>query len=270
MKVLKCICCQLLSVSCLILLFNSTAVAHDKVVVLPLNGSFKKIPNNSSPCGSSTAGIIRWTGADFEGCNGTDWTSLTPVPTVYSSGHAWMDRNLGASRVATSSTDTEAYGDLYQWGRYSDGHEKRSSGITAQNATSDSDVPGHSDFILVTNDPWDWRDPQKNTLWQPDSGLNNPCPAGFRLPINTEWQAERESWTTKDAAGAFGSPLKLVLAGKRESTYGTIIETTSQGIYWASTAGGGVSWTSYFTSSIADPDFATRRAWGMSVRCLKD
>jgi hypothetical protein len=31
-------------------------------------------------------------------------------------GRIWMDRNLGASRAATSPTDSEAYGDLYQWG----------------------------------------------------------------------------------------------------------------------------------------------------------
>jgi len=38
-------------------------------------------------------------------------------------GKIWMDRNLGASQVATSSTDAAAYGDLYQWGRAADGHE---------------------------------------------------------------------------------------------------------------------------------------------------
>ena len=42
-------------------------------------------------------------------------------------GRTWMDRNLGASRVAMSSTDTLAYGDLYQWGRRSDGHQCRNS-----------------------------------------------------------------------------------------------------------------------------------------------
>ena len=31
-------------------------------------------------------------------------------------GRTWIDRNLGASQVATSPTDTAAYGDLYQWG----------------------------------------------------------------------------------------------------------------------------------------------------------
>ncbi|MCX8486231.1 MAG: hypothetical protein ORN53_03470, partial [Crocinitomicaceae bacterium] len=33
----------------------------------------------------------------------------------------WMDRNLGASQVATSSNDAASYGDLYQWGRATDG-----------------------------------------------------------------------------------------------------------------------------------------------------
>ncbi len=34
--------------------------------------------------------------------------------TVTSEDQTWMGRNLGASRIATSATDTEAYGDLYQ------------------------------------------------------------------------------------------------------------------------------------------------------------
>ena len=42
-------------------------------------------------------------------------------------GKTWMDRNLGASQVATSSTDVLAYGDSYRWGRFSDGHQCRRS-----------------------------------------------------------------------------------------------------------------------------------------------
>jgi len=36
-----------------------------------------------------------------------------------------MDRNLGATQVATSSTDENSYGDLYQWGRRADGHSNK-------------------------------------------------------------------------------------------------------------------------------------------------
>lgn len=45
-------------------------------------------------------------------------------------GLVWMDRNLGATQAATSSTDTAAYGDYYQWGRDSDGHQFATSGTT--------------------------------------------------------------------------------------------------------------------------------------------
>jgi hypothetical protein len=31
-------------------------------------------------------------------------------------GKIWLDRNLGAKQVATSSTDTDAYGTYYQFG----------------------------------------------------------------------------------------------------------------------------------------------------------
>ncbi len=47
----------------------------------------------------------------FEGCNGVDWAPLSAVPTIYSSGQAWMDRNLGASQVAISFTNSVVYGD---------------------------------------------------------------------------------------------------------------------------------------------------------------
>jgi hypothetical protein len=46
-----------------------------------------------------------------------------------------MDRNLGASQVATSSTDPASYGDLYQWGRPADGHQIRTSAITKECTT---------------------------------------------------------------------------------------------------------------------------------------
>lgn len=46
-------------------------------------------------------------------------------------GKTWMDRNLGASRAATSPTDASSFGDLYQWGRGADGHQLRSSDTTS-------------------------------------------------------------------------------------------------------------------------------------------
>ncbi|PKP05708.1 MAG: hypothetical protein CVU10_10180 [Bacteroidetes bacterium HGW-Bacteroidetes-5] len=108
---------------------------------------------------------------------------------VGGAGKIWMDRNLGATRVATSSTDAEAYGDLYQWGRLSDGHQIRTSGTTT--TLADSDTPGHNNFIRSSSLPIDWRDPQNDNLWQGVSGTNNPCPSGFRVPTETELNDER-------------------------------------------------------------------------------
>lgn len=54
--------------------------------------------------------------------NGTNNSNLV-VEVTSATGRIWMDRNLGAMRAATSATDYQAYGSLYQFGRGSDGHQ---------------------------------------------------------------------------------------------------------------------------------------------------
>jgi hypothetical protein len=104
--------------------------------------------------------------------------NIVTYGTVISNNRCWLDRNLGAAQVATSSTDAAAYGDLFQWGRLDDGHQVRTSPTTT--TLSNSDVPGHGNFILSPS-TGDWRSPQNNDLWQGVNGINNPCPDGFRL-----------------------------------------------------------------------------------------
>ena len=55
-------------------------------------------------------------------------TVVNPV-----TGKVWLDRNLGATQVATSCTDADSYGDLYQWGRAADGHQVRTLLSATQN-----------------------------------------------------------------------------------------------------------------------------------------
>jgi len=182
-------------------------------------------------------------------------------------GKIWMDRNLGASQVATSSSDAASYGDLYQWGRFADGHQCRNSPITT--TLSNSDQPGHGSFILAHNSPWDWRSPQNTNLWQGASGVNNPCPSGYRLPTDAELNAERQSWGSNNSAGAFASPLKLPVAGLRINSDGSLFNVGSWGYYWSSTVSGTLSRRLYFSSSHAYMGY-NARAFGYSVRCLKD
>lgn len=151
-------------------------------------------------------------------------------------GKVCMNRNLGASQVATVSDDANAYGDLYQWGRPADGHEERTSDTTSK--LSDSNIPGHGDFITaVSASSYDWRSPQNDHLWQGVSGANNPCPDGYRLPTAVELDAEHASWSSDNADGAFDSPLKLPLAGYRSYSNGWLYIVGSRGHCWSSTVG---------------------------------
>jgi uncharacterized protein (TIGR02145 family) len=187
-------------------------------------------------------------------------------------GKIWMDRNLGARQVATSSTDAASYGDLYQWGRGTDGHQSRTSTNSANNALSASDVPGNALFIITSSAPLDWRSGQNANLWQGVNGVNNPCPSGYRLPTSPEWLLELASWTSgTNAAGALASPLKLPIAGSRRNTNGSLVDDGFLGNYWSSTVStddGTSSDFLYIGSSYAGTTYRSR-ADGLSVRCIK-
>ena len=206
--------------------------------------------------------------------NGTLWddgcgsTASVPTVTNSSTGKIWMDRNLGASQVATSSTDANSYGDLYQWGRGSDGHQCRNSATTS--TSSSSDQPGHGDFILPYSSLYDWRSPQNTNLWQGVNGVNNPCPSLYRLPTEAEMNTEVSSWSSNNSAGAFASPLKLPMAGGRDYITGSIYDVGSFGLYWSSTVSGTNSHNLYFFGSGAGGGGLGGHTSGISVRCLKD
>lgn len=247
--------------------------ANAPAAKLEIDGGVK-IANDDTTCDSETAGTIRWTGSDFEGCNGIGWTRLTyvnsEVPTVTSNtGRIWMDRNLGASRGATSPSDSAAYGDLYQWGRKTDGHEQRTSATT--NSISDTSEPGHGEFIFGTSYTPSWWSSQINgDLWWGVSAINNPCPSGFRVPTEEEWVAEYQSWEQQGKVGAFGSPLKLVAAGSRRHDDGTLRSPGYSGSYWASTFDGWYPKSLFF--ALDNNNFIEGRvvSSGLSVRCIKD
>lgn len=196
------------------------------------------------------------------GESGGDGTVMNPI-----TGETWMNKNLGATQVATSSTDTDSFGDLYQWGRAADGHQLRTSGATY--TLSNTDTPGHSDFIINGNSPYDWRSPGNDNLWQGVSGTNNPCPTGFRLPTSAELSAEQQSWSSNNTDGAFASPLKLPVAGLRDGSNGGFSTLGSIGGYWSSTVAGTSSRYLVFNDSSAFMFFGNR-SFAVSVRCIKE
>jgi hypothetical protein len=246
--------------------------AQKTAIVSPSQGLIIYCTN----CGANGE-VEVYNGAAWTHISGSSAAAIVVIPEVTSlTGRIWMDRNLGASQVATSSTDAASYGDLYQWGRGKDGHEKRSSSTIF--IPSISDAPGHGNFIAqapastfqeMMNQSGDWRDTKNDNLWQAVSLINNPCPSGFRLPTNSEWETERLSWSPRNAAGAFASPLKLPLAGIRDWSDGSINWIGTASSIWSSTASGTKSNDLGFSSGAAAME-TNARAHGMSVRCIKD
>ena len=205
---------------------------------------------DSFSCGTST---IR------DGVN-----NLTYGTVLAKDGHCWLDRNLGATQVATSSTDTNSYGWYYQWGRGTDGHQLSTSSTSTTLSPTDSvAAPDTTKFITTSVNPNDWRSPQNNNLWQGVSGTNNPCPSGWRVPAQNEWNALLSSEGVSNITGAFVSTLKIPLAGYRSYT-GTIANNNS-GYYWSSSISGAGS-----TAMVAAGPRSDVRAYGYPVRCIKD
>ena len=197
--------------------------------------------------------------------------------TVSHNSECWLDRNLGASRVAQAYNDYLAYGDLFQWGRLDDEHQSitwtsSTTGTPDHGSTdtlSTTDVPGDNLFIKNANPDYDWRTPKNDALWQGVSGTNNPCPSGWRIPTETELNTERLSWSENNRAGAYASPLKLTAAGYRHYSNASLYDVGSSGGYWSSTISTASARRLHFYSDNASMS-SNNRAYGFSVRCIKD
>jgi uncharacterized protein (TIGR02145 family) len=183
-------------------------------------------------------------------------------------GKKWMDRNLGASRVATAYNDDQAYGDLFQWGRGADGHQLRISDTTS--VQSSTDIPGHNKFIKsVSYSTNDWRNPQNAVLWQGSTGINNPCPTGWHVPTRPEWEAETAITDYNSGFNVF----KLTAGGYRYIN-ASMSGMGTDGYYWTSTTntvlGSGYARMVSITSSSFTAALGYSRGNGEAIRCIKD
>ncbi len=215
----------------------------------------------------------------------------TAVVDVTYGTQTWMDRNLGARRVATAITDVLSYGNHYQWGRPADGHEisvwngttlTAGRGLEDTTSTLATGTPTNGDFILSTVSPFDWvASPAASgvdTLWA--TANQGPCPAGYHVPTEAEWNtADAFNGGAATNGGAtvgwdnntetYNSALKLPSAGRRSRIDGLLYTQGTYGLYWSSTVSGTNARYLHFTSAAA---YASNhvRASGFTVRCLKD
>jgi len=207
-------------------------------------------------------GTTKATFAPTDSYGNTYGTLISPT-----TGKVWLDRNLSTVQigVATAYNDSAAYGSYFQWGRDADGHEDITSGTTTT-LTSATDTPGHGDFILAPNSPYDW------STGDSDGSIRqanwNPCPTGFRVPTVSEWEAEEAGFENYNEAF---TALKLVAAGRRKYTDGVLEIDGLYGLYWSINPDVEAEWSAdlIFYSSAAMVSVA-HRSRGLSVRCIAD
>lgn len=189
----------------------------------------------------------------------------------------WLAFNLGATTMPVSPSptpDVTSYGNLYQWGRTSDGHEIAQPTKSGQTTTLAADYTNTtSSFITNSSGTQNWLTSDNPNLWQGTTGLNNPCPIGYRVPALSEFSNETINFSSQNISGAFNSFLKLPVTGSRDNS-GNVIGYTSHDIgrYWTSTINGSYSRPVYLTASgITQPTdlSSSARVNGFAVRCIK-
>ncbi len=214
-------------------------------------------------------------------------SSFIYAPVVGPDGSIWLKHNLEAEytrvgspyfnpdAVPTGHTDTLAYGNLWQWGRVSDGHQQvvytdNSTGHGAHGTTTaKSDNPGNNLFILG---PGDWRVNNNDLLWMSINTPNQVCPRDWRLATDDEWYSIRDG-SGGNGAGNFGtfvppSFLHLTLTGFREKADGLLYSVGNHGEYWTSTVRGGKAQAMHVEQYYLDSNFNSRdKTDGAAVRC---
>ena len=200
-------------------------------------------------------------------------------------GRYWLDRNIGATQVCTSSSDSSCYGDYYQFGRLRDGHELVTvspphSSIVNTKATNIINT-GTSNFIYSAS-PVDWISDQTNiddgTLrkisWSQTNGDDSSnklvCPSGYRIPTNSELKAETINNGVIDSASAFSNFLKLPVSGFRNGSDGVKGDVGTKGYLWSLDVSGGKGNAIEFDSSSIGETTEAYFANAYPIRCIKD
>ena len=186
--------------------------------------------------------------------------------TPETAGKIWVQANLGALRVATSSTDEDSYGWYYNWGKPTDGHQFKNSPTSDTRFSSDTPTPGI--YACCGNNIIEWQTTRNTNLWSGVNGTNNPCPSGWRLPTKSEWETLLStSPTITNSSTAFSSNLKLPASMGRDRTYGNIMGSNTNNLYWSGDASNS-AWAWHHSGGIGrDPFWPT---YGAPVRCVQN
>ena len=175
----------------------------------------------------------------------------TVSTTLFGGTKCAITQNLGATNQANSATDnTEANAGWY-W------QFNRKQGFKYDGTTRTPD----NTWITPISESSDW------------ISSNDPCTlelgSGWRIPTNTEWNTANGSWSSY--TDTYNSVLKLHAAGYLNFITGLMYsERGFAGDYWSSTQSSTGSSMDLYISSTNSAIGGGDKAFGFSLRCLKD
>ncbi|MDC8102748.1 T9SS type A sorting domain-containing protein [Chryseobacterium rhizosphaerae] len=193
-------------------------------------------------------------------------------------GKIWLQQNLGSSKVASSLDDEASYGDLFQWGRWDDGHQLRNSAtVSAPTPNRPDGLAGVSSYIIGT--PAWWSTLEANDEWTAKNidGLGktvgvDPCKAigaDWRMPTQADWASIVSLESVTAPASAYSSHLKLPAGGYRSSSDAGFTFVGKRGYFWSSDVSGLGGKYLYVGTISANASAGAPRGQGASVRCIK-
>jgi uncharacterized protein (TIGR02145 family) len=206
----------------------------------------------------------------------------------------FMCHNLGADTTKDPfKNDLGAInGDLYQWGRKTDNHQVRNSvSVITQATNNDATLPLNVKGRFIYNFS-NWRNATINTLWgdgttgaNPAKGVNDPCPSGYKVPSDAQWRsiintnatisglpslATANVWTWTYKGFRVGTSLFLPAAGYRYYNNGYYSDDAyNEGAYFSCTINGTYVKSLYFYPASLQIVLEEDRAYGESIRCVK-
>jgi uncharacterized protein (TIGR02145 family) len=180
----------------------------------------------------------------------------------------FMCYNLGAAntRADPLTPGWQINGGYWQWGQ-----KKIAATNPAKSGESKSDVYG-----------WNTSEAANGSLSDRYKTVNDPCPAGYRIPKKSEWDGVLEnnkirrvgSWNNSanafDSGVYLGDNLFLPAAGVRDKRNGLLRALNTSGFYWSSTA---FSTSNSWLMGFNDKNTYTghdNRTYGNSVRCIAE
>lgn len=195
-------------------------------------------------------------------------------------GNIWLQQNLGSEQVALTFDDQDGYGDLFQWGRWNDGHQLRNSTVsnTLPSPNNPAGLNGQEAFF-ASSESW-WSGNLETDTWTAENPENtdetngcDPCKqllgSDWQLPTQQDWQTIKTEENITNPASAFASSLKLPATGHRSSTSGEFTFVGERGYYWSSTTSSLGGKYFYVGSTIANPSAGAYRGQGSAIRCIK-